>query len=740
MKIDVDKRSLLANLIILTTLIVCLQLALVITHMMLCGGAENFFENKLLIDIFTSHLVWLPLLAWLGCQIILYAGFIAIIWIVTILCGELFNCKKVTTQLLGMLLWCVSVTAVWLANSVIYPHSYFTALTDKFLLPLAQVPYRQVVQALASIVMVTVVLASVQLIKTVLQRKTRRHHKIVISMMVMLLAVQISYSFHTLPAVWQSATQAKPNIILIGLDGVRPDFVNQDITTPNINKFLNDSANFTNAYTMIAQTLPSWVSILTGVGPKSNLVRENLADLSLVNTDDTLAKRLQALGYETLFATDDSRFNNITKDFGFDRLVKPRPGVVEYILGEFNDFPLSNLVVRTALGKWMFPYNYGSHESLATYDPNNFMELIQQQLNHPTAKPLFLAVHFNVSGWPFGWYNSSQKNAGIWYFRYTESIRQADLQLGKFIDVLQQHNLLKNALVVLLSDHGVTLGLPDDRAITEKSYQGDATKLAMLDKTIYLQGMGFSTRKTLATSYGYGGDLLSPHQLHVLLAFKSYGVTVSVGSNNAMSSLIDIAPTVLDLLQQPPLAKQEGKSLLPVLKNVVTANVSRDLYFETSGPSFLGYPTEPALTESLESFIENYNFDHINNAIVIKPVTAQQTMSRKQRAVLAGNWLLVELPGLTPMKVIRQGNGQFAMLRQYNPSFMVLLEISTGKWTTELNSAWAAAAPVKELCAKLTRYYGSELKCTTCCVPPALTLQFYTTLNEPHGVDNQKKS
>ncbi|MES2217577.1 MAG: sulfatase-like hydrolase/transferase [Pseudomonadota bacterium] len=741
MKID-DKSSLLNSLVVLTMVIVFMQLAMVTTNMLICGGAGNFFYNPLLHDIFTSHLVLLPLLAWLLSQVFIYTAFITIIWLIAVMCGELFKLKKVTVHALGLLLWCLAVIGVLFANNLIYPHSFFTSFTDKHLFNLDYTQYLRVLDTIAIIFAVGVVILTVQLIKTILQGKMQLRHKLLAGFFVALLALQIDSRYHPAPAQWQSATRDKPNIIIIGLDGVRTDFVNQNVSTPNINEFLNNSADFNNAYTLIAQTLPSWVSILTGAGPKANLARENLVDMTRVYTDDVLPKRLQKLGYETVFATDDSRFNNITKNFGFDYTVTPRTGVVEFILGEFNDFPLSNLLVRTAIGKMLFPYNYANHESLVTYDPKNFMELMQQRLNHPEQKPLFLAVHFNVSGWPFGWYNSVEKNEGIWYYRYTESIRQADQQLGNFLEILQQHNLLKNTLVVLMSDHGVTLGLPRDRAISEKLYQGDKTKLASMDKTNYLAITGFPTQKTLATSYGYGGDILSPQQLHVLLAFKSYGLDFPVKHSDALSSLVDIAPTLLDFLHQPPLAKQEGKSLLSVVNGEVTGFDGRDLYFETSSASFLGYPTEPAINTSLQVFINDYFFDKNNNAISIRAEAEDQMRRKKQRGVWSGNWLLAELPGLAHTRYTRLSMSplNFTIARVPGSSYMVLLEINTGKWTTELNSPWAATAPVKQLCDKLTGFYGSELQCPECCQPLAIRQKSDTTSSAQHGANNQTKS
>jgi arylsulfatase A-like enzyme len=714
MKIDCNKHSLLSSLLILTSLLVFLQLVLVVTHVLESGGAANFLYNPLITDIFTAPRVVAPLLLWLSYQILLYGVFIAVIWLLAIMCGELFKLTQLAVQVLGILWWCIAVSAVLLANNAIFPHSFFTTFTQNDLLGYTptHAQYLTLLKPLLLLLLAGLGLTALQLCITILRHKTQAHHRVIIAVFAALLVAEVAASYQPPVGQWHAATKTRPNIIVIGLDALRPDFLDQPQGTPNIIKFVDSSLNFSHAYTLIAQTLPAWVTVLTGAGPKTTLARENLVHLTQVYKADTLPKRLQQAGYTTAFATDDSRFDYITKQFGFDREIMPRTGAAEFVIGEFNDLPLSNLLLRSALGKWLFPYNYANHEAIATYDPKNFMELIQQSLNHPQEKPLFLAVHFNVSGWPFGWYNSKRASNGVWYYRYLESIREADRQFGIFLQLLQQHNLLNNTIVVLMSDHGVTFGLPKDRAISEAMYQGDKMKLNAMDKTTYLGGLGLSDKKTLSTSYGYGGDLLSPAQLHVVLAFKTYGIDLPQGQRDAISTLTDIAPTLLDFLHLAPLAKQEGKSLVPVINGQAASN--RDIYFETSSNSFLGFPTEPPLDSCLQGFIDSYNYDKATDAVYMQAAAEQKLLRSKQRGVWSGNWLLVELPGMWHIRYTKTGAGMTAA-RVPGASYMVLLDLVSGKWTSELTTAWAAAAPVKQLCDKLTGFYGQELQCKACC-------------------------
>ena len=84
----------------------------------------------------------------------------------------------------------------------------------------------------------------------------------------------------------------------------------------------------------------------------------NLIDNGYRNTEmTTLATRLKNAGYETVYATDEKRFSNIDESFGFDSILGPPMGAADFLLGTINDFPFSNLIVNTRLGRILFPYS-----------------------------------------------------------------------------------------------------------------------------------------------------------------------------------------------------------------------------------------------------------------------------------------------------------------------------------------------------------------------------------------------
>jgi hypothetical protein len=717
MKINDTNSNLLSHLIILSGLFFLLQLILVLGEVSSYLEVSNVQSNAMIHELFTSRVMVLPLMQLLFYQLLIYGLYVGAIYILALLVGERFNASRLAVYYLGIFLFLIATIAVVIANNIFFPHSIFA-----FSYLLSASPSLKILlfmlAPLAVILGVAVCLAFTQAIKKISQKEFQVSHVVLVGVTMALLEMATMNYFSRAPRQWLVANSNRPNIILIGIDGVRPDFVNNNLVAPNINAFLKSSVNFTNTYTPIAQTFPAWVSILTSMGPKSNGVRENLPWLGATNISETLPGRLQAIGYETIFATDDPRFITIKKNVGFDRLVTPKSGVAEFIIGAFNDFPLTNWLITTAAGKWLFPYNYANHEAQVTYLPKNFIGMLNDTLEHPADKPLFLAVHFNVSGWPFGWARSQHDYTGPWYNRYVDGVQEADNQFGQFLKLLSQHHLLKNSVVVLLSDHGVTLGLPHDRAISETEYEGQHPDFQQLEKTVYLPQLALKKRNGLDTSYGYGGDLLSLKQNHVLLAFKGYDFSLPVSQRvPRQSSLLDVAPTILELLKLPPMRQAMGVTLMSALtkKN----DNAEPLYLETSSVSTIGIPDEPLIRAQLGDNVNYYAFDPVNNMMYKQPAAARDQLAGKQYAVLAGDWLLVQLPGRDRVKLVTNPDDAKTGVLQHlrGPAFMVLLNTATGKWTMELTSDWARATPVKDLCNKLFTFYGDDFSCVDCCKP-----------------------
>lgn len=689
-------------------------------------------------------------------QLIVYVFYVYLLWYTVTALGELFALKWIYIRLLAAALWFISVVTILSANTYYASHSFFSELIRHNLFndALTDTQLKWTLIFTASAWLFATGLACIHLCLSLYRKKSKMRHGIALTFIVMLTLIANGNHLFKQHHGASAATAAKPNIFIIGFDALRPDFLsffNQHRhPTPHFDAFLKSSVVFTDTYTPLARTFPSWVSILSAQHPLHTHAREDMVDTDSVKLNDTLTQKLKQAGYDTIYACDDNRFSNINnKMFGFDRIIGPPGNATDFVISTLNDLPLSNLLSPTAFGKLLFPYNYANHASTHTYDPDNFLELIDTALKQRDDKPLFLAAHFNMTGWPFYWFNDHQPYSTDSLSLYKNIVQLGDRQLDKFLGVLEQNGLLEHAIFVLISDHGITLKIPGDRAVTEKLYQGnkkniflkrthynlqvvfdkkDIPKYDDEAKTIVI-GDNFSNKdldklllKILSplnpnllgidTSWGYGNDVLSLKQYRPLLAIRTFGTNqLSIPHTvSGRSLLLDIAPTLLDVLNLPPLAKSEGVSLKPYLFNPsLNFSLQRPIYME-SCYSFQEIEQEKiVLTKVLAKGFLLFRINPENDFVSMTSSAEKAIVATKQRAVLQGDWLLAYYPASRRYKMATHGKLDRRIETYVLPPYVVLLNLKTGKWTTNLNHAFSMQAPVKLLTQQLYRFYGDEM-------------------------------
>ncbi len=123
-------------------------------------------------------------------------------------------------------------------------------------------------------------------------------------------------------------------MVLISVDTLRADHLPaygyKGVATPHIDALRRDSILFTNAYSHVPLTLPSHVSLFTGLLPPQNGVRDNIG-YSLEPRIETLASCLKKAGYATGGAVSSvilARTTGIDRGFDFyeDDIEPTAPG------------------------------------------------------------------------------------------------------------------------------------------------------------------------------------------------------------------------------------------------------------------------------------------------------------------------------------------------------------------------------------------------------------------------------
>jgi hypothetical protein len=431
----------------------------------------------------------------------------------------------------------------------------------------------------------------------------------------------------------------RPHIIMIGLDSLRTDFVQNRSHqwTPAVDGFLNESIQFTNAYTPLARTFPAWVSIVTGQHPHTTGAFVNLLPPSLIEIEKTLPSILSMEGYETVYAIDEVRFSNLDGAYGFEQMLTPPMGAADFILGFFADTPFANVLVNTAVGEYLFPYGYSNRAMDKTYEPDTFVDRIDRGVSFD--RPTFLAAHLTLAHWPYTWASSPsptnpdsasvtklQNNRGL----YEIAVDRVDRQFADLMQLLEEKHVLDNAILIVLSDHGESLGeLSPLREIR------DVTELPL--NTAHL--------------FGHGTHVFSKDQYNIVLGVRSYGSQL-IRDNSAQSvpaavTLEDIAPTILDVLGISTEQAFDGQSLAPFFSGagqLASKSDERIRFLETEfnppGISTDGLGSYSAMLSAAET----YMIDPESDRVLIRAENVADILAKRQYAAELNGNMLASVP------------------------------------------------------------------------------------------------
>jgi len=126
-----------------------------------------------------------------------------------------------------------------------------------------------------------------------------------------------------------------------------------------------------------------------------------MSDSRIASDNEYLGELLRAEGYSSFHATDEARFSIIRPQFGFDDLLHPRLGLVDWTLGSLFDFSALNLARQSHLGHDIVPAIANNRASVA-YNPRIWTRNLLKRINRlPADQPVFLAIHLCGNHWPF---------------------------------------------------------------------------------------------------------------------------------------------------------------------------------------------------------------------------------------------------------------------------------------------------------------------------------------------------
>ena len=342
----------------------------------------------------------------------------------------------------------------------------------------------------------------------------------------------------SLAAQTKASKSSTPDVFLVTIDTLRADHVHcygdDKIATPALDALARDGVRFSQAFTPSPVTNTSHTTILTGLLPSKHGVTDFGVPLSTAYP--TWAELLHNRGYQAAAFIGavilDSRTLAPGLDRGFDYYdnfpehpkTKERWDRVERRGGEVVQHAEAWLDIHRAGPRFVWVHLYDPHDP---YEP----------------PPPYLVTYKDRL--------------------YDGEIAYADSVLGGFVAYLKTHGWYRNAVIVVVGDHG--------------------------------EGLGQHHEET-------HGIFLYDSTLHVPLIFKLPAETDAGKIVDAQVRTTDILPTVIDLTGAERPAMLDGASLQPYFDGA--EKLDRTAFGETDYPLRFGWAPLKSVRRDGQKFIE----------------------------------------------------------------------------------------------------------------------------------------
>src|SRR6266851_1646275 len=215
-------------------------------------------------------------------------------------------------------------------------------------------------------------------------------------------------------------------IVLISIDTLRSDHLPaygyKGVATPNIDSLRADSILYSHAYSHVPLTLPSHVSMLTGMLPAESGMHDNVG-FRLSDSIPTIQELLKKNGYATGAAVSAFVLRHetgIARGFDF-----------------FND-EVEPLGTDKTIGR-------------VQRDGRETLHALQKWLDGQADKPFFAFLHLYE---PHSPYTPPEPYFSRYPNHYDGEIAYSDAIVGELLDDLKQKGIYDKALIILVSDHG----------------------------------------------------------------------------------------------------------------------------------------------------------------------------------------------------------------------------------------------------------------------------------------------
>jgi arylsulfatase A-like enzyme len=274
-----------------------------------------------------------------------------------------------------------------------------------------------------------------------------------------------------------ASASKQPNILLIVVDTLRPDFISSygfpHLITPNIDALANEGVVYENAISTSPWTTPSHASLFTGQYPSRNGVDGR--NILLDPASKTLAAELSRSGFQTAGFINNVYIRRQTglgrgfqqyEEFWGRNECSSIMLLVEFLREKFNPREDTGAMeTRNAMNDWLHHDWTGKHpfflfvHLMEPHAPYGTPDSKVHKFLPPGVTPQQAAkVNQDPEIFISGQLKMTPRDFEILTALYQNDINYVDSVIGGIIQDLRHRNLLENTLVIFTSDHGEHFG------------------------------------------------------------------------------------------------------------------------------------------------------------------------------------------------------------------------------------------------------------------------------------------
>ncbi|MGH9143634.1 MAG: sulfatase-like hydrolase/transferase [Vicinamibacterales bacterium] len=341
---------------------------------------------------------------------------------------------------------------------------------------------------------------------------------------------------------WRRTRPAAPsalNVLLVTLDTTRADHLGaygaSHAATPTFDRIAREGVLFEHAITAAPLTLPAHATIFTAKYPARHGVRDN-GGFFLDAKETTLAERLKLDGFST---------GGFVGAYVLDR----RWGISQGFDTYFDNFNVGK-AKGSLLASVERPANEVADHALAWLDG-------------AAASRFFAWVHFYDAHSPYD--PPEPFRSRFADDPYSGEIAFVDSQVGRLLAFLERRDLLKKTIVVLIGDHGESLGEHGEISHGFFVYES----VIRVPFAMLVPGKGL-------------------HQRRVADVVRT----------------VDVVPTILDVIGLAPAENVDGRSLVPLMRGDV-GELGLEAYSEAMYSRYhFGWSALHALTSGRYKYVD----------------------------------------------------------------------------------------------------------------------------------------